>query len=155
MNYFCVRDKNRRNHNQHVQLLFFKINLHFVTRNKISTYRKLNLLLLNSIYLVFFPLEMQRRLIQTEVYYMFFLLSLKRNSSQTFKNKLQKTFSLDFFSLVQLASINVFVLCGNWKTLFFIKVYLCFELFFKCHAVAFFEEGIIKEILFFNTLSPQ
>ena len=33
------------------KLLFFKINLHFVTSNQIFTYRKLNLPLLNKIYL--------------------------------------------------------------------------------------------------------
>ena len=79
VNYFCVCHKNRRKHNQHVQLLFLKINLHFVTSNQISTYRKLNLSLINGIYSilysVFFPLEMQRRLVQTKVYYTFFTQS--------------------------------------------------------------------------------
>ena len=54
VNYFCVCHKNRRKHNQHVQLLFLKINLHFVTSNQISTYRKLNLSLINGIYLFSF-----------------------------------------------------------------------------------------------------
>ena len=53
------------------QLLFFTINLHFVTSNQISTYRKLNLPLTSSIYFVFLPLEMQKRLKQTKVCHAF------------------------------------------------------------------------------------
>ena len=52
-NYFCVRLKNRREHNQHFKLLFVKLN---------STGRKLNFLHMNSVYLVVSSLEMQRRL---------------------------------------------------------------------------------------------
>ena len=48
------------------KLLLFTINLHFVTLNQISTYRKLNLPLTSSIYFVFLPLEMQKRLKQTK-----------------------------------------------------------------------------------------
>ena len=40
------------------KLLFFTLNLHFVTLSQISTYRKLNLLLTSSIYFVLLPLEM-------------------------------------------------------------------------------------------------
>ena len=53
------------------KLLFFKINLHFVTSNQISTFRKLNLILSSSIYFVFLPLEMQKRLKQTIVCHAF------------------------------------------------------------------------------------
>ena len=53
------------------KLLFFTINLHFVTSNQISTYRKLNLPLTSSIYFVFLPLEMQKRLKQTIVCHTF------------------------------------------------------------------------------------
>ena len=57
---FGVRHKNRREHNQHFKLLFFKINLHFFTPNQISTYGKQNFSLMNSNYLVFFTPEIQR-----------------------------------------------------------------------------------------------
>ena len=40
----------KRKHNQHFKLLFFKINLHFGTSEYISTYGKLNLLPINSIF---------------------------------------------------------------------------------------------------------
>ena len=43
--------------NQHFKLLFLTINLRFVTSNQISKYRKLNLPLTSSIYLVILPLE--------------------------------------------------------------------------------------------------
>ena len=78
------RHKNRQKHNQHFKLLFFKINLHFMS-NQISTYRKLNLPLPRSIYLVFLPLEMQRRLKQSKVYHMFFYC-LKRYNPESFKS---------------------------------------------------------------------
>ena len=66
-----------------LKLLFFTINLHFVKSNQISTYRKLNLPLKSSIYFVFLPLEMPKRLAQTKVP-LIFILCLKRNDSQTF-----------------------------------------------------------------------
>ena len=69
---FLRPQKNKRKRNQHFQLLFFTIDLHFVTSNQMCTYRKLNLPITCSIYLVFLPLEMQRTLKQTKVYYTFF-----------------------------------------------------------------------------------
>ena len=59
---------------------------HFVTSSQISTYRKLNLPLTSSIYFVFFPLEMQKRLKQTQVYHAFSYFVWKRNNGQTFKS---------------------------------------------------------------------
>ena len=44
------------------KVYFFIINLHFVKWNQISTYRKLNLPLASSVYFVFLPTEMQKRL---------------------------------------------------------------------------------------------
>ena len=59
------------------KLLFFTINLHFVTSNQTSTYRKLNFPLTSSIYLVFLHLEMQKRLKQTKAYHAFSYLFWK------------------------------------------------------------------------------
>ena len=73
--YFCVCHKNRRKHKQHFKLLFFTMNLHFVTSIQMPTYRKTNLLLISSIYLVFVPLKMQGKLKQTKVYNTLFTLS--------------------------------------------------------------------------------
>ena len=58
---FCVRHKNRRKHNQHFELPFFMINLHFGTLN----IKKKKFFLTSSIYLVFSSLRNQRRLAQT------------------------------------------------------------------------------------------
>ena len=79
-NHFCVR--------QRFELLLFKTK-HFATPNKLFTYRKINLLLTNSIYLFFFSLKNQRRLAQSKVHYKFF--SLKKNDSQTFKRSNAKS----------------------------------------------------------------
>ena len=48
--YFFVRHKNRRKHNQHFKLLFFKINLYYGTSDYIPTYGKLSLFPINSIF---------------------------------------------------------------------------------------------------------
>ena len=68
------------------KLLFFTLNLHFVTSNQISTYRKLNLPLTSSIYFIFLPLEMQNKTQTDQSMPRFFLLCLKRSDPQTFKS---------------------------------------------------------------------
>ena len=60
-NYFCVRHKNKRKHNLHFKLLFFTINLHFLRPKEVSTYRKLNLTLITSFYLVFFTFRSAKK----------------------------------------------------------------------------------------------
>ena len=91
--------------------------------NQISTYRKLNLPLPRSIYLVFLPLEMQRRLKQSKVYHMFFYC-LKRYNPESFKSGRSKN---PFLQCVcywyNLLRWMFSILCGNWKTLLFIKIY--------------------------------
>ena len=67
------------------KLLFFTINLHFVTSNQISTYRKLNLSLTSSIYFVFLPLEMQKRLKQTKVCHAFSYFVWKETTHKPLK----------------------------------------------------------------------
>ena len=67
------------------KLLFFTINLHFVTSNQISTFRKLNLLLSSSIYFVFLPLEMQKRLKQTKVCHAFSYFVWKETTHKPLK----------------------------------------------------------------------
>ena len=62
------------------KLLFFTTNLHFVTSNQISTYRKLNLPLSSSIYFVFLPLEMQKKLKQTKVCHTFSYFAWKETT---------------------------------------------------------------------------
>ena len=57
---------------------------------QITSYEKLNLLLTNSINLVYFSLEMQRKLIQTKLQHKFFLPCLKRNASQTLQSSSYK-----------------------------------------------------------------
>ena len=54
-----------------LKLLFSTINLHFATSNQVRTYRKLNLPVGSSIYLVFLPLEMQKILKEIKVYHSF------------------------------------------------------------------------------------
>ena len=76
-NYYCVRHKNRRKHNQHFKPLFFQAYLHFGTSNLLSTYRKTSLIRIISIHLVLLSLEIQRRVIQTKYTPSFFPLFKK------------------------------------------------------------------------------
>ena len=52
---------------------------------------------------------------------------------------------------MQLVSMNVFILCDNWKTLFFLKVCRYFEIFVNCQIVVFFE-SVLKEALILRYL---
>ena len=67
------------------KLPFFTTNLHFVTSNQISTFRKLNLLLSSSIYFVFLPLEMQKRLKQLKVCHAFSYFVWKETTHKPLK----------------------------------------------------------------------
>ena len=51
--------------------------------------------------------------------------------------------------LTQLASINIFIPCDNWKTLCFIKLYHYSKVFFNRHVVSFFEAIVMEEVVFF------
>ena len=53
---------------------------------------------------------------------------------------------------MQLVSMNVFILCDNWKTLFFLKVCRYFEIFVNCQIVVFFETSVLKEVLILRCL---
>ena len=55
---------------------------------------------------------------------------------------------------MQLASMNVFILCGNWKTLFLTKVCSC-EDSFNRHIAAFFETSFLKEVRILRILSAR
>ena len=60
---------------------------------------------------------------------------------------LQKLFSPVYILLVQLASVNIFILSDNCKTLLSVKVYRSLlGDFLNCHVVAFFEVSALKEV---------
>ena len=113
-----------------LKLLFFIINLHSVTSNQISTYRKLNLPLTSSIYFDFLPLEMQKKTRTDKIIPQICLLCLKRNDPQTFKSGSCKN---SFFQCVcdccNLLRLMFFILCHNWKILLFMKVCRYSEIF--------------------------
>ena len=73
------------------KLLFFTINLHFVRSNQISPYWKLNLPLSSSIYFVFLPLEMQKRLKQTKVCHAFSYFVWKETTHKPLKVTILKS----------------------------------------------------------------
>ena len=124
-----------------LKLLFFIINLHSVTSNQISTYRKLNLPLTSSIYFVFLTLEMQKMTRTDQSISRVSLLCLKINDPQTFKSDSCKNC---FLQCVRYC-FNL-LWCDNWNTLFFMKVCRYSGIFFKCHVAAFFEASVLKEV---------
>ena len=92
------------------KLLFFTINLSFVTSNQISTYRKLNLPLTSSIYFVFLPLEMQKRLKQTKVCHTFSYFTWKEITHKPLKVAAAKS----LFSSVYIIGTTCFNECFSF-----------------------------------------
>ena len=77
------------------KLLFFTtINLHFVTSNQITTFRRLNLSPSSSIYFVFVTSINAKKTQKDQSMPRVFLLCLKRNDPQTFKKGSYKHSSL-------------------------------------------------------------
>ena len=96
-----------------LKLLFFTISLHCIKSNQISTYRKLNFSLTRSIYFVFLPLEMEKRLEQTKLYHSFSYVFLKETTHKLLKVAATKILFSVCILLVQFASMNVFyAMCG-------------------------------------------
>ena len=117
--------KNRRKYNQHFKLLFFKINLHYGTSDYISTYGKLNLLPINSIFFVFPSRVMQRRLMQTKAYYKISLFSLKRSASKAFQSSRRKrVLPKCVYHWYNLLRWMFFIPCDNSKQVFFLHRFI-------------------------------
>ena len=116
-----------------LKLLFFTLNLHFVKSNQISPYRKLNLSLTSSIYFVFLPLEMQKRLKQTKVYHSFsyFVWKEMTHKPGSCKNSFLQGVRY-WYSLLQWL---FFILYDNWKTLLFLKI--CYSETFEAPSCCF------------------
>ena len=73
------------NTNNISKLLFFAINIHFVTSNQVSRYRKQHLPFSSSIYFVFLPLKMQKRLKQTKLFHAFSYFFWKETTHKPLK----------------------------------------------------------------------
>ena len=101
--YFCVRHKNGQKHNQPFKTAVYT----FSHQTKISTYGKLNLPLTSSIYFVFLPLEMQKRLKHTKVYYALCYFALKETTHKPLKVAAAKT----LFSSVYVIGTTCFDEC--------------------------------------------
>ena len=94
---------------ENTTVIMWNINSQFFILNYISTCSKINLLLINSIYLVVFSIELQRTLVQAKVYYKFFLLCPNWNKSRTAKSSSgEKRFYPLCILQTQLFLINVF-----------------------------------------------
>ena len=98
-----------------VLLLFFTTNLPFVTSNQISTYRKLNLPLVSSVYL--FTSRNARKTQIDQSTLRSFLLYMKRSDQQIFKSaSWKKLFLQCLFYWYYLLWWMFFILCDNCKT---------------------------------------
>ena len=113
----------------------------------------MNLLLINSIYLVFSSVEI---LVQTKLYYQFFSLCLERNVSQTSTVATEKNFFPSLYVISKACFDECFFIpCDNLMTLFFIQIYLYPERFYNRHDVTLFETSVLKEVRIVCPLSPQ
>ena len=100
-----------------------------VTSNQISTYRKLNLPLISSIYFIFLPLEMQKNSNRPK-YTRVFYFCLKRNDPQTFRIG---TWKIPFLQCIcycyELLRLMFLILCDTLNTLLFKKICRYSEIF--------------------------
>ena len=133
--------------------------MHFFTSNQISTYRKLNLILINNIYVVFFPLEMQRRPYRQKYTTHFLQKKNKtknktKQKSQTFKNRsCEKLFLQSVCYWYKLLRYFLFYVITG-RILFFLKVHLCSELFLTAMLLLSLKKVALKKSVIY-TLSPQ
>ena len=138
-----------------LKLLLFITNLHSVTSNQISAYRKLNLPLISSIYLVFLNLEMQKKTRTDPSIPRAFLLCLKRNDPQTFKSgSCKNPFLQCVCYCYNLLRWMFFILCDNWKTLLFMKVCRYSEIFLSAMLLLSLRPVFWKKSVFY-TLFPR
>ena len=122
------------------KLLIFTINLHFVASNQISTYRKLNLPLTSSIYLVFLPLEMQKRLEQTKVCHAFSYFIWKETTHKPLKVAAAESL---IFS-VYIIGTTCFDECFSFYVITKRHYFLTFLL--KFIVTTFSEANVLKEV---------
>ena len=104
-----------------------------------STQEKLNFILITSMCLVFYSLEMLRILVQTKLYYIFCYFVWRKMSHKhvqvaATKRYFQSAYVIDSFGL-----INFFISCENWKISFFIHIYRYPEVWWNRHVVVFFK----------------
>ena len=132
-----------RKHSQQFKLVFFTINLHFITSDQVSKYRKLTLPLTSIIYLFDSPLEMRKKdsnklkLIDT-------LLFLKRNDPQSFKGRCcENAFLQREYYWWDLLELFLFHVITGWC---YFSSWLLLWDWFYCHIVAFLEASFLKEI---------
>ena len=138
-----------------LKLLLFIIKLLFVASIQLSTNRKLNLPLTSSVYFVFFPLEMQKRLKQTKIYHAFSHFVWKETTHKPLKVPAARTL---FFSVYVIATTCFdqcfFILCDTWKTLLFLKVYRSSETVLSDMLLLSLKPVYCKKSVFY-ALSPQ
>ena len=131
-----------RKHGQPFKLLFFTINLLFVTSNQILTYKK-NKFVSHKQYIFSLITSRNARKTQTDQSIPdVSLLCLKRND--THKWQREKLFS----------PLRLFVLCDIWKTLLFIIVYSYSEIVLTTMLLLSLKPLFWRKSVFY-ALSPQ
>ena len=136
--------KKRQKHSQPFKLLFFTINLHFLTSYQIPTYRTPNFPQSSSIYLVLLPLKMQGRLKET-------------TQNETTHKPLKVAAAKTIFSsayVYKLLQWMFFILCDNRKTLLSIIVSHYFEIAVTTVLLLFLKPLFRRKSLFY-VLFPQ
>ena len=143
---FVSATKIGRNTNNILKLLYFTINLHFVTWNQTFTDRKLNLPFTSSIHVSFLPLEMQKWLEQTKIYHTFSYVVWQETTHKPLQVPAAKT----FFSSVYVIRTTCFDECFLFyvitgRNYFSWKININLN-FFKHHVAAFFEASVLEEV---------
>ena len=135
-----------------LKLMFFPINLHFFKSNQISTYGKLNLTFTSSIYFVFLPLEMQKRLELTKAYHSFSYFVWK----ETIYKPLKVAAAKSLFSSVYVIGTTCFDECFLFYVIpgrhYFSWKFIVTLILLKRHVAAFFEASFKRSLYFMRYL---
>ena len=152
---FLCPPQNRRNTTNILKLLYFTVNVHCVTSNQISTYRKLNLHLTSSIYFIFLPLEMQKWLEQAKIYHAFSYFVWKGTTHKPLQLPAAKTLISNVYVIGTTCFDECFpfyVITGR-QCFFYESLSLPWDLF-KRHVAAFLKPVFWKKSVFY-AISPQ
>ena len=156
--YFCVCHKNRRKNNQYFKTDFF-LNKFTLRHIKSNIYIWKTKFVSHKQYLFrSFTSRNTKKTRTDQSIPRLFLCCLKRNDPQTFKSgSCENPFLQCVCYWYDLLRWMFFILCDNWKTIFFIKVYRYSESFSNRHAVSFFGRSVLKEIrvFFISTITVQ
>ena len=140
---------------QRFKVLFFKTSVHFGTSDLIFAKNKLNLLPLNSVYLVFVFSRNAKKTQTDQGALQTFLLCRRRNILQTFKSNSCKKSLFQVCNIIDTTCVDeCFLFHVITARHFFIQLY-CYPKVCYSYLAVFFKTSVLKEVRLLCLLSLQ